>query len=79
MHHNLVPTFGNVQDQFVNIRDKTRPKESILKSNLVENERNLQILSRDHERFAEQVKHNDGDILFRMLYLNISAVYRDPI
>ena len=32
------------------------------------------ILSRNHETFAEHLKHKYGVILFRMLYLNILAV-----
>ena len=35
---------------------------------------NLQVLSRNHENFVEQLKHKYGVILFRMLYHNILAV-----
>ena len=55
LHHNLVPTFAKVQGEFVNIKNKSRAKESILKSNLVEHKRNIQILSRNHETFVEQL------------------------
>ena len=48
LHHNLLSTFAKVQGRFVNIKDKTRAEESILKSNLVEHERDIQILSRNH-------------------------------
>ena len=37
---------------------------------------NLQVLSRNHENFVEQLKHKYGVILFRMLYHNIVAVLR---
>ena len=65
-----------MQGQFVNIKDKTSAEESILKSNLVEHKRNIQILSRNHENFVEQLNHKYGVILLRMLYLNILAVLR---
>ena len=45
LHHNLLHTFVKVQGQFVIIKDKTRAKESILQSNLVDCKRNIQILS----------------------------------
>ena len=78
LHNNLVPTFAKVQDQFVNNKDKTRSEESILKSNLVAHKRNMQILSGNHEDFAEQLKQEYGVILFRMLYLKILAVSQRP-
>ena len=37
---------------------------------------NLQVLSRNHEKFVEQLKHKYGVILLRMLYHNIVAVLR---
>ena len=76
LHHYLVPTFAKVWGQFVNTKDKARAKESILKWNLVEHKRNIQILSRNHENFVEQLKHKSGITLFRMLYINILAVLR---
>ena len=76
LHHNLVPAFAKVRGQFVNNKDKTGAEESILKSCLVEHKSNIQILSRNHETFAEQLKHKYGLILFRMLYLNVLAVLR---
>ena len=76
LHHNLVTTFAKVEGQFINSKDKTRVEESIFKSNLVEHKRNIQILSKNHENFVEQLKHRYGVILFRMLYLNILAVLR---
>ena len=78
LHYNLVPTLAKVQDQFVNNKDKTRSEESILKSNLVAHKRNMQILSGNHEDFAEQLKQEYGVILFRMLYLKILAVSQRP-
>ena len=65
-----------MQGQFINNKDKTKAEESILKGNLVEHKRNIQILSRNHETFVEQLKHKYGVILFRILYLNILAVLR---
>ena len=78
LHYNLVPTLAKVQDQFVNNKDKTRSEESILKSNLVAHKRNIQILSGNHEDFAEQLKQKYGAILFRMLFLKILAVSQRP-
>ena len=65
-----------MQGQFVNIKGKTRAEESILKSNSAEHKRNIQILSRNHKSFVEQLNQKYGVILFRILYLNILAVLR---
>ena len=73
-HHNLETAFARVQGQFVNNKDKTRAEESILKS--VEQKRNIQILSRNHEKFVDQLKRKYGVILFRTFYHNISAILR---
>ena len=75
-HHNIAPNFAKVQCQFVNNKDKTRAEESTLKINLVEHKRNIQILSRNHANFVQQLKYKDGAILFRMLYDNILTVLR---
>lgn len=63
LHHNLVPTFVKVQDQLVNKKDKTRARELIPKVNLVEHNGNIQITSRNHHNFAEQLK----EILFYLV------------
>ena len=76
LHNNIVSTFAKVQCQFSNNKDKTRAKESILKSSLVEDKRNIHTLSRNHKHFVEQLTHKYGVILFRMLYLNMLAVLR---
>ena len=41
---NLLPTFSKLQGQFVHNKDKTRTKESISKTNIVEHRKNIQIL-----------------------------------
>ena len=76
--HNLVPIFAKVQGQFVNRKDKTRAKESILKKNLVEHKRNIQTLSRNDENLVEaksqrpnleQLKRNNNKL--RILSLKV--------
>ena len=76
LHHDFVRSFAKLQGQFVNNKGKTKAEESTLKINLVEHKRNMQILSRNHANFVQQLKHKDGAILFRMLYHNILTVLR---
>ena len=71
LHNNIVPTFAKVKGQFIDSKDQKKVEEGVLKSHLLNHEKNLQYLLNCHKRLSNPIFREISSVLYKSIKRNI--------